>query len=103
MHRNFARFCSLSLFLALILDAIMLYRVFDSSVYPAEGLWPSGVATAEVLIAGDKGGKRGRLLAAGGAAGAAGQLLGIPMDVFGVCWIGNAWALSMFASLRRSA
>jgi uncharacterized oligopeptide transporter (OPT) family protein len=84
-------------FLALLLDAIMLYRVFDSSIYPAKGLWPAGVATAEVLIAGDEGGKRGRLLAAGGAAGAAGQLLGIPMDVFGVCWIGNAWALSMFA------
>lgn len=24
-------------------------------------------------------------------------MVGIPMDVFGVCWIGNAWALSMFA------
>jgi uncharacterized oligopeptide transporter (OPT) family protein len=84
-------------FLALVVDATILYRVFDSETYPASGLWPSGVATAEVLIAGDRGGKRAGLLAAGGAMGGVGQLLGIPMDVFGVCWIGNVWALSMFA------
>jgi len=38
--------------LALVIDATILYRVFDSRVFPATGLWPSGVATAEVLIAG---------------------------------------------------
>ena len=84
-------------FLALLVDATVLYRVFDSSTYPAEGLWPSGVATAEVLIAGDQGGRRAGLLAGSGVVGAAGQLVGVPMDVFGVCWIGNVWALSMFA------
>ncbi len=84
-------------FLALLIDATILYRLFDSRTFPATGLWPSGVATSEVLIAGDEGGGRARLLVAGGIAGGTGQLLGIPMDVFGVCWIGNAWALSMFA------
>ena len=83
--------------LALVIDATILYRSFDSTTFPASGLWPSGVATAEVLISGDEGGGRARLLAAGGVAGGTGQLFGIPMDVFGVCWIGNAWALSMFA------
>jgi uncharacterized oligopeptide transporter (OPT) family protein len=83
--------------LALAVDATILWRVFDSSTFPAAGLWPSGVATSEVLMAGDEGGGRARLLLAGGLAGGTGQLLGIPMDVFGVCWIGNAWALSMFA------
>ncbi len=83
--------------LALVIDATILYRVFDSSIFPATGLWPSGVATSEVLIAGDEGGGRARLLVGGGLAGGAGQFLGIPMDVFGVCWIGNAWALTMFA------
>jgi uncharacterized oligopeptide transporter (OPT) family protein len=83
--------------LALLIDATILYRVFDSSTFPASGLWPSGVATSEVLIAGDEGGKRARLLVAGGLAGGSGQLFGIPMDVFGVCWIGNVWALTMFA------
>jgi len=85
-------------FLALLVDATILYRVFDSTSFPASGLWPSGTATAEVLVAGDQGGGRARLLAAGGVVGGVGQLLGIPMDVFGVCWIGNAWALGMFAT-----
>ena len=83
--------------LALLVDATILYRVFDSSTFPATRLWPSGVATAEVIKAGDEGGGRASLLAAGGVVGGTGQLLGIPMDVFGVCWIGNVWALSMFA------
>ncbi len=83
--------------LALVIDATILYRSFDSATFPATGLWPSGVATAEVLRSGDEGGSRARLLAAGGVAGGAGQFMGIPMDVFGVCWIGNAWALTMFA------
>ncbi len=84
-------------FLAMLVDATLLYRTFDSRTFPAAGLWPSGVATAEVLIAGDEGGRRARLLGAGGVVGGVGQLFGIPMDVFGVCWIGNVWALSMFA------
>jgi uncharacterized oligopeptide transporter (OPT) family protein len=78
------------------IDAVMLYGVFDSKVYPASGLWPPGIATAECIIAGDRGGARARLLAVGGLCGAIGELLGIPMDVFGVCWIGNMWALGMF-------
>jgi uncharacterized oligopeptide transporter (OPT) family protein len=82
--------------LGMIIDGTILYRVFDSKIYPARGIWPPGVATAECLIAGDRGGKRGRLLAAGAILGGIGRFLGFPMDVFGVCWIGNIWALSMF-------
>ena len=78
------------------IDAILIYRLFDTRLFPASGLWPAGVATAECLIAGDRGGRRAELLAIGGLAGAGGFILGIPMDVFGVCWIGNIWALSMF-------
>ena len=80
----------------LIIDATLLYRLFDSELFPAAGLWPSGVATAECIIAGDQGGKRARLLGLGGAIGALGYPLGIPMDIVGVCWIGNIWALFMF-------
>jgi uncharacterized oligopeptide transporter (OPT) family protein len=79
-----------------VFGAILMYRLFDSRLFPATGIWPSGVATAECMIAGDRGGRRAALLAAGGLAGALGHPLGIPMDVFGVCWIGNIWALFMF-------
>ena len=82
--------------LGLIIDASILYKVFDSRVYPAKGIWPPGIATAECMIAGDKGGKRAKLLGIGGIFGAGGRFVGIPMDIFGVCWIGNIWALTMF-------
>ncbi len=80
----------------MLVDACILYWLFDSPIYPASGAWPAGVATAECLVAGDRGGRRARLLALGGAVGAIGQTLGIPMDVVGVCWIGNIAALTMF-------
>jgi len=82
--------------IGLFIDALVLYKVFDSKIYPAKGIWPPGIATAECIIAGDRGGKRARLLVMGGIAGCVGQLLKIPMDIFGVCWIGNMWALTMF-------
>ena len=84
--------------LGLLIDATILYKVFDSRIYPAEGVWPPGIATAECIIAGDRGGKRAGLLGLGGIAGATGRLMGIPMDIFGVCWIGNIWALTMLAT-----
>ena len=83
--------------IGLVTDMTILYKVYDTSPFPATGIWPPGVATAETIIAGDAGGKRARNLVFGGIAGAVGRYLGAPMDVFGVCWIGNIWALTMFA------
>jgi len=82
--------------IGLVIDMTILYKVFDTPTFPSTGIWPPGVATAECIIAGDVGGKRARLLVYGGAAGAVGRYFGIPMDIFGVCWIGNIWALTMF-------
>jgi uncharacterized oligopeptide transporter (OPT) family protein len=84
--------------LGMLIGALTLYWLFDSSIYPASGSWPPGVATAECLMAGDRGGNRARLLTAGGVIGGIGQALGIPMDVVGICWIGNAVALAMFGA-----
>jgi uncharacterized oligopeptide transporter (OPT) family protein len=83
--------------IGLVTDMTILYKVYDSPPFPATGIWPPGVATAETIIAGDAGGKRARNLVFGGIIGAVGRYLGAPMDVFGVCWIGNIWALTMFA------
>ena len=88
---------ALGAIIGLVVDMTILYKVFDTPSFPASGIWPPGIATAETIIAGDAGGKRALTLVAGGAVGAAGSYFGFPMDVFGVCWIGNIWALSMFA------
>jgi len=83
--------------IGLVTDMTILYKVYDSPAFPAGGIWPPGVATAETIIAGDVGGKRARNLVIGGVIGGLGRYLGAPMDIFGVCWIGNIWALTMFA------
>nr|WP_276512457.1 OPT/YSL family transporter [Endobacter medicaginis] len=83
--------------LAMLLDATLLYRMFGSRVFPAEGAWPPGVAAAEAIRAGDEGGRKAWLLGIGLVVGIAGSVFGIPMSGFGVAFIGNAWALSMFA------
>ncbi len=82
--------------LGALLDIAMLYRLFGSRIFPAEGLWPSGIATAECLRAGDEGGRRAWLLLTGAACGAVGRGFGIPTDIVGVCWIGNPAALLLF-------
>lgn len=83
--------------LAMLVDATMLFRMFGSRAFPAEGAWPPGVAAAEAIRAGDEGGRRVAILGAGIATGVVGTgVFGIPMSAFGVAFIGNVWALSMF-------
>jgi len=85
--------------LAMLVDATMLYRLFGTRVFPAEGAWPPGVAAAEAIRAGDEGGRRMAVLGGGLLAGVAGMgFLGIPMSAFGVAFIGNVWALAMFGA-----
>lgn len=81
---------------ALIIDALILYKVFDSKLFGANEAWPSGIATAEALRAGDQGGKKAKFLGIGIVAGIAGSAAGIPMSALGVAFIGNIWALTMF-------
>lgn len=82
--------------LAMFVDAAILYKLFDSKLFPAKGTWAPGVATAQAILAGDKGGKRAGLLGVGTVIGIIGSFLHIPMSAFGVAFIGNIWALSMF-------
>jgi uncharacterized oligopeptide transporter (OPT) family protein len=87
----------LGVFLAMLLDGYLLYRMFDSEVFPSSGAWPYGVAAAEAIEAGDEGGRKLLVLGSGLAVGVAGNaLFGIPMSAFGVAFIGNIWALTMF-------
>jgi len=82
--------------LSMLLDGYMLYRLFDTRIFPAAGTWPPGVAAAEAIRAGDAGGRRGLLLGAGLVIGVVGSWLAVPMSAFGVAFIGNLWALTMF-------
>jgi uncharacterized oligopeptide transporter (OPT) family protein len=82
--------------LAMLLDATLLYRMFDTPVFPASGAWPPGVAAAEAIRAGDEGGRHGAILGGSIAVGALGSWLKVPMSAFGTAFIGNAWALTMF-------
>lgn len=87
----------IGVFIATLLDAYLLYRMFDSEAFPAAGAWPPGVAAAEAIRAGDEGGHKLLVLGSGIAVGAAGNaIFGIPMSAFGVAFIGNIWALAMF-------
>lgn len=81
---------------ALLIDATILYKIFDTRIFPASNAWPPGVATGEAILAGDKGGKRGRLLLYGTGLGLIGSYFGISMSAFGVAFIGNIWALMMW-------
>jgi len=99
-------------FFAMLLDAYLLYRMFDSRVFPATGAWPPGVAAAEAIKAGDEGGRKAVLMGIGFGTGVAASFIkiplawigfagstavsGIPMSAFGVAFIGNIWALAMF-------
>lgn len=82
--------------IALFIDATIIYWIYDTKIFPAEGTWPPGIATAEAILAAAKKGKKAMLLVYGAIGGVLGAYLGYPTDVFGVSWIGNFWALMMF-------
>lgn len=81
--------------LAMLLDGYLLYKLFNTRLFPATGAWPHGVAAAESIKAGDKGGKQAVLLGIGIFLGALGSFFKIPTAALGTAFIGNVWALFM--------
>lgn len=81
--------------LAMLLDGWLLYRLFNTRIFPAEGAWPPGIAAAESIKAGDQGGKQAALLGTGMVIGAVGSWFKFPMAALGTAFIGNIWALGM--------
>lgn len=82
--------------LAMLLDAWLLYRMFDTPAFPASNPWPLGIAAAEAIKAGDGGGKQAWLLLGGLATGVAGAVIKLPMSAFGVALIGGLGAMIAF-------
>lgn len=79
----------IGVFLATCIDATILYKTFDSEMYPAEGAWPPGVAAAESILAVVEKGRKAFLLIIGIAIGWVGKIAGIPTDLLGVSWFGD--------------
>jgi uncharacterized oligopeptide transporter (OPT) family protein len=83
---------------ALFVDGWMLYRVFDSTLLPADAAWPDGIAAAETIDAGDQGGRKARVLLVSALVGTVGAALKLPVGAAGIAFLGNAWALLGFAA-----
>lgn len=81
--------------LAMLLDGFLLYKLFNTKLFPATGAWPHGVAAAESIKAGDQGGKQAVLLGIGIFLGALGSFFKFPTAALGTAFIGNVWALGM--------
>lgn len=81
-------------FVATIIDATILYKTFDTEMFPAQGAWPPGVAAAEAILAVVEKGKKSLLLLAGTALGVGGKMIGIPTDLLGVSWFGSFAAMT---------
>lgn len=87
--------------IGLVVDVYVLFRVFDSKLFPGRNAWPPGVAAAETIIAGDEGGRKAVVLGIGGLIGFLGSFVKIagnalPFSAAGVAFIGNICALAMF-------
>lgn len=87
--------------IGLAVDTWVLFRVFDSKLFPAKATWPPGQAAAETMIAGDEGGRKAIVLGIGGVVGFVGSFIkvggaALPFSAAGVALIGNIWALGMF-------
>lgn len=80
-------------FVATIIDATILYKTFDSAMFPASGAWAPGVASAETIMAVVEKGRKAMLLLVGMAMGIVGKIAGLPMDLLGVSWFSNFGAM----------
>ncbi|MBK1787242.1 OPT/YSL family transporter [Prauserella cavernicola] len=77
-------------------DSWVLFKTFGSRFLPATAAWPPGIAAAETIRAGDEGGRRAKILVAGGVVGAVLSWFGLSGSAAGVALIGNIFALLMF-------
>ncbi|MFG3136390.1 OPT/YSL family transporter [Streptomyces sp. NPDC048211] len=81
---------------AMLVDAWLLYRMYDTPAFPAKNPWPPGLAAAQAIKAGDEGGRRAKVLGLGLLTGLAGAAFTLPMSAFGVALIGGFGAMAAF-------
>jgi len=88
----------IGVFLATVVDATILWKTFDTPMFPAEGAWAPGVASAETIKAVVNKGKKAMLLLVGMGMGVVGKIAGLPMDLLGVSWFANFGAMAALAA-----
>ena len=76
-----------------VISVFVVGRIFDSKIFPAQGAWPPGVATAAAIEAGDQGGAKSRRLIQGLALGVIGSFLKIPVAGIGIVFIANLYSM----------
>ncbi|TXS44670.1 OPT/YSL family transporter [Streptomyces sp. OR43] len=81
---------------AMLVDAWLLYRMYDTPAFPAKNPWPPGLAAAQAIKAGDEGGRRAKVLGLGLLTGLVGAAFTLPMSAFGVALIGGFGAMAAF-------
>ncbi|MFZ3565979.1 OPT/YSL family transporter [Streptomyces sp. BH097] len=81
---------------AMLVDAWLLYRMYDTPAFPASNPWAPGLAAAEAIKAGDEGGRRAGVLGLGLVTGLAGAAFALPMSAFGVALIGGLASMAAF-------
>lgn len=81
---------------AMLVDAWLLYRMYDTPAFPARNPWPPGLAAAQAIKAGDEGGRRAKVLGLGLLTGLVGAAFALPMSAFGVAMIGGLGAMAAF-------
>ncbi|WP_299538865.1 OPT/YSL family transporter [uncultured Streptomyces sp.] len=83
---------------AMLVDAWLLYRMYDTPAFPAKNPWPPGLAAAQAIKAGDEGGRRAKVLGLGLLTGLVGAAFTLPMSAFGVALIGGFGAMAAFGA-----
>lgn len=85
---------ALGCILGTTISILIVGKLFDSSLFPAQGAWPPGVATASAIQAGDEGGKKGRRLIEGIIIGIIGRYFNLPVAGIGIVFIANVFSMA---------
>lgn len=77
-----------------VVSVLIIGKIFDSKIFPAQAAWPPGVATASTIQAGDEGGEKGRRLLQGLAMGVIGSYFKLPIAGIGIVFIANILSMT---------
>ncbi|MCQ1529009.1 OPT/YSL family transporter [Lutispora saccharofermentans] len=80
--------------IGVVTSIFVVGKIFDSSIFPAEGSWPPGVATAQAIEAGDEGGEKGKRLLQGVILGAVASYFKLPAAGIGIVFIANIFSMA---------